>query len=186
MKMKLKILLTVMAMGLSTWAQDILDDVHPNYDLVTIRPAQANQDQNGSPLAVYPESGDGFDAPVVGMTWMEEGALMLVLTWRGDTGPRGEQVGDHPRDGRLWLISGVENDNRSDISGQLLADDFKDAHGVEYLDGEIYVCDIDRLVKLVDSDNDGFYETHQEVVDFPQYNGWFEYTFGLRYYDGLF
>lgn len=67
-----------------------------------------------------------------------------------------------------------------------VATGFKDAMGATVVDGDIYVGDIDRLIKLVDKDGDGFFETLQEVGKIPANGGWFEYAFRPVYKDNRF
>jgi hypothetical protein len=78
----------------------------------------------------------------------------------------------------MFLLSGVQGDNRDDISAFMVADNFLDAEGMITVDGEIYVLDIDRIVKMVDENEDGFYETHQEIGTFPYNFEWFGYAAG--------
>ncbi len=163
-------------------------ELHPDYNLQTIRPNQPNRDRNGNTVNVWGAENGEFSAPVVGMDWFDEDhTQLLVQSWRGDTGPYSNGLtGNHARNGRLWLLSNIRSNNRSEITGELIADDFKDAHGVKVVDGEIYVSDIDALYKLEDNNNDGFYETKVKIGDIPSYDGWFEYTFGLVYKEEKF
>jgi hypothetical protein len=162
------------------------EEIHPGYDLMTIRPFESNRDMYGNPVAVYPNS-EEFNAPVVGMAWHPDGDL-LILTWRGSSGPMAADgfTGDYQWHGRLFKLSGVYSNSREDIQGVMVADNFKDSHGITIVNREIYVGDIDRLVKLVDENGDGFYETHQLIGAIPHGNGWFEYTYGPVYRNGKF
>jgi hypothetical protein len=164
------------------------NELHPGYDLMTIRPLDPNMDRNGNIVNVYPHWGntDEFDAPVTGLAWAPDGDL-LVVTWRGTTGPYRDSddgramTGDHDRGGKLWKFSGIRGTDREDIQAELIADDFFDAHGIEVVDGEIYVLDLDRIVHLEDNNNDGFYETHETFGEVPYNYEWFGYAAGPVY-----
>ena len=90
-KMNIILLITAVFLGTSTAVQDYhgLDasEIHPGYDLMTIRPLDPNMDINGNIVDVYPETNE-FNAPTVGLAWDANGENLLVVTWRGSTGPR--------------------------------------------------------------------------------------------------
>jgi hypothetical protein len=145
--------------------------LHPGYTLMTIRP-------------------DSFRPAVAGMEFLPGGDL-LVLTWRGTTGPSTTQsgtgipmVGTRTGTGKLYRLTKVKGSDRGAITVTEVATGFRDAHGLTVVNGTVYVGDIHRVVKLVDNDGDGKYETQQEVGKLPSYNGWFEYAFGPVHKDG--
>lgn len=145
--------------------------LHPSYSLMTIRP-------------------DSFKPAVAGMEFMPNGDL-LVLTWRGSTGPQAThegtnipKVGTRTGEGKLYRLTNVKGTDRSAITVTEVAAGFKDAHGLTVVNGDIFVGDIDRVVKMVDKDGDGKYETKQEVGKLPSYDSWFEYAFGPVHKDG--
>ncbi|MEO7957530.1 MAG: hypothetical protein ABIW76_12655 [Fibrobacteria bacterium] len=145
--------------------------LHPGYTLMTLRPA-------------------GFEPKVAGLEFMPNGD-MLVLTWRGSTGPTATDPGTGiAKTGRrtgttqLYRVTNTKGTDLSAIKTTEIASGFKDAHGLCIVNGEIYVGDIDRIVKLVDKDGDGKYETQQEIGKLPSYDAWFEYAFGPVHKDG--
>ncbi len=145
--------------------------LHPGYDLVNIRPT-------------------GFEPKVCGLEFLPNGDL-LVLTWRGTTGPAGTSpagiptVSSYTGTTKLYRMSGVKGKDASAIKVTEVASGlFKDAHGLVVVDGSVYVGDIDRVVKMVDADGDGKYEAVKEIGKFPAYQGWFEYSFGPVHKNG--
>ncbi len=144
--------------------------LHPGYTLMGLRPA-------------------GFEPKVTGMDFMPNGD-MIVLTWRGQSGPgatRADGVAlTKSYDGapKLYRVTNTRGTDPSAIKYTEIGSGFKDAQGLCIVDGNIYVGDIDRVVKMVDKDGDGVYETQQEIGKIPSYMGWFEYSFGPVYKDG--
>jgi hypothetical protein len=158
------------ALGLGT-AAAVEVGLHPGYSLMTLRPA-------------------GFEPKVSGLEFMPNGD-MLVLTWRGSTGPHAndpatgiDKTGTRTGATHLYRVTNTQGNDLSAIKVTEIASGFKDAHGLCVVDGNIYVGDIDRVVKLVDKDGDGKYETQQELCKLPSYDGWFEYAFGPVHKDG--
>jgi hypothetical protein len=133
--------------------------LHPGFQLVKIRP-------------------DTFKPQVCALELLP-GGKMLVVTWRGSSYENGKF-------GEAFILEGIKGADASQATFRKIATGFKDAMGAAVVNGEIYIGDIDRIVKLVDKDGDGVYETHQEVGKLPAYGGWFEYSFGPVYKDGKF
>ena len=148
--------------------------LHPGYSLTTIRPVS-------------------FEPQVSGLAFLPNGDL-LVLTWRGDQGPRGPDntstgtavptVGIRDGEGKLYRLTNVKGSDRTAIKVTQVAGGLKDPMGLCVVGNDVYVGDIDRVVKMVDADGDGKYESTFEVGKLPSYNGWFEYSFGPVYKDG--
>jgi hypothetical protein len=144
--------------------------LHPGYTLMGLRPT-------------------GFQPQVTGMDFMPNGD-MIVLTWRGQSGP-----GSTRSDGvaltqaytgttKLYRLTNTQGTDFNAIKVTEIGSGFKDAQGLCIVDSQIYVGDIDRVVKMVDKDGDGKYETQQEIGKIPSYMGWFEYSFGPVYKGG--
>lgn len=133
--------------------------LHPGYTLVKIRP-------------------DAFKPQVCALELLPGGKL-LVVTWRGSSAANGKV-------GEAFIMEGIKGKDASGVTFRKVATGFKDAMGAVVVDGSIYVGDIDRIVKLVDKDGDGVFETLQEVGKLPAYGGWFEYAFGPVYKEGRF
>lgn len=148
--------------------------LHPGYSLMTLRPA-------------------GFSPQVSGLEFLPDGDL-LVQTWRGNQGPRGPEdmstgaavptVGVRDGEGKIYRLSGVGGTDRAAIKVTQVAGGFKDPMGLCVVGKDVYVGDIDRIVKLVDADGDGRYESSVEIGKLPSYDGWFEYSFGPVHRNG--
>lgn len=145
---------------------DIETALHPGYDVMTLRPTD-------------------FKPMVGGLEFLPDGRL-LVLTWRGNLGPEKPLMDPYSAYGALYAVSGAGQSDPSALKVAKIADGFKDAFGVLYVQGSIYVGDIDRLIKLEDQDGDGYYETKRTFAQLPAYNGWFEFAFGPVFKDGRF
>ncbi len=145
-------------------------DLHPGYSIMTLRPT-------------------GFEPQVSGMDFMPNGD-MIVLTWRGTSGPGGQNSSGiqvttaYTGTTRLYRVTNTKGSDPTAITVTEIASGFKDAQGLCIVNGEIYVGDVDRIVKMVDKDKDGKYEEMLEIGKIPSYMGWFEYSFGPVHKDG--
>ncbi|HKP95229.1 MAG TPA: hypothetical protein VJ385_05675 [Fibrobacteria bacterium] len=144
--------------------------LHPGYTLMSLRPA-------------------GFEPMVSGMDFLPNGD-MVVLTWRGESGPSAKNAAgiivtkEYSGTTRLYRVANTKGSSTGAITYKEIASGFKDAQGLCVVNGDIYVGDIDRVVKMVDKDGDGVFEEKREIGKLPSYMGWFEYSFGPVYKDG--
>ncbi len=147
--------------------------LHPGYTVMTIRP-------------------DSFKPQVTGMEFLPNGDL-LVETWRGTTGPNandnstGQDIpitGTRTGEGKLYRLTNVKGTDRNAITVTEVAKGFHDAMGLCVVGNDVYVGDIDRVLKLVDANGDGVYESSVEIGKIPSYHAWFEYAFGPVHKDG--
>ncbi len=139
-----------------------LDGVNPAYDLVNLRPA-------------------GFEPKVTGLEWM--GDDLLVLTWGDDDGDPSSVTAA----GEVWKLSGVKDaDDPADVTRTLIATELREPMGIKVVEGEIYVSEKHRLVKLLDPGQDGTYEGRDEIATWPFDGNFHEFAFGLLYKDGFF
>lgn len=168
---------TCQAPGVSTQGEHY--GKNPGWDLITIRPC-------------------GFQPMVAGMEFMPNGDL-LILTWRGQTGPRadgtpptvasyGTTTKGLPTKARTLfrLSKDVRGRDNAAVTFKEVGDEswFKDPQGLVRVGNDLYVGDLHQIVKLVDANNDGTYESVQKIGDLPDGHGWFEYTFGPVHKDG--
>lgn len=148
------------ALALPVRSQTITDPGfgrHPSYAIATIRPTS-------------------FQPQVCGMDFLPNGD-MVVVTWKGSSTPMWQSNGG--KWGQAYLLEGVDGPDREAIKVTRIADGFKDAMGVVTVGGDIYVGDVDRIVKLTNKDGAGMYQGKQEIGKFPSSSdGWFEYSFG--------
>ena len=139
-----------------------LAGVNPAYDLVNLRPA-------------------GFEPKVTGLEWM--GDDLLVLTWGDDDGDPSSVTAA----GEVWKLSGVKDaDDPADVTRTLIATELREPMGIKVVEGEIYVSEKHRLVKLLDPAQDGTYEGRDEIATWPFDGNFHEFAFGLLYKDGFF
>ena len=155
--------------GYATHGPDV--GLHPGYTLMTLRPT-------------------GFEPAVAGMDFLPNGD-MLILTWRGTSGPSAKDpvtgmlmTGTRTGTPKLYRVTNTKGNDQTAIAVTEVATGFKDAQGLCVVNGTVYVGDIDRIVKLVDKDGNGKYEDMVEIGKIPSYSGWFEYSFGPVHKDG--
>ncbi|MDB5103267.1 MAG: hypothetical protein JWP91_956 [Fibrobacteres bacterium] len=147
--------------------------LHPGYSIMTIRP-------------------DSFKPAVTGMEFLPNGDL-LVQTWRGTSGPSatdnstGQDIpitGTRTGEGKLYRLTNVKGTDRAAITVTEVAAGFHDAMGLCVVGNDVYIGDVDRVLKLVDANGDGKYESSVEIGKIPSYHAWFEYAFGPVHKDG--
>ncbi len=133
-----------------------LTGVHPNYDLVNLRPA-------------------GFEPKVTGMDWFSDGRLAL-LTWGGsnDSGTSS--------DGEVYILDDVTGSTGPDeVSLKKVAGGLKEPMGLKIVDGVVYVSEKDQLTRLVDTNGDEVTDDYQSVATWPYGGNFHEFAFGLLY-----
>src|SRR3712207_86763 len=139
-----------------------LDGLNPAYNLVNLRPA-------------------GFEPKVTGLEWM--GNDLLVLTWGDDDGDPASVT----EAGEVWKLSGVKTaTDPSTITRVKLAEGLKEPQGIKVVDGEIYISEKHRLVKLTNANAAGLYTGRQQIATWPFDDNFHEFAFGLLYKDGYF
>ncbi len=155
-----------MLLAVSVMAQNRLGQ-HPGYQLVS-----------------YPL--DDFNMGITGMDFLPDGR-MVISTYRGDTAKSYENIMfGRETFGQVYLVENIQGDP-SEVTHSLIADGFIDAMGVEVVEGDIYIGDINRIIKLVDSDGDGFYENKETVGELPAGDdASLTYSYGPVYKDGYF
>jgi hypothetical protein len=141
--------------------------IHPGYQLVDI------------PLK-------SFNKGFAGMALLPDGK-MVAVTYRGTMDKPGYLTTPFKRSnfGQVYLLENLQGDP-SGVKQTLIADSLLDAMGVCVVEGQIYIGELDKILKLQDKDGDGKYETKQVIGDFPAKDGYFEYAFGPVFKDGYF
>ncbi|MEZ4775231.1 MAG: PA14 domain-containing protein [Bacteroidia bacterium] len=134
-----------------------LKDVHPAFDLATIRPSS-------------------FEPKVGGMDFLPDGKL-VVSTWD----PEGSiYVLDH-------IAESVAQGNPELVTVKRIAKGLAEPLGVKVVEGEIYVLQKQELTHLIDHNGDGMIDEYRTVCNGWRVSANFhEFAFGLVYKDGYF
>jgi len=144
-----------------------------------IHPLARGRPGDGMPLdAVHPGYNlmtvrpEGFEPKVGGMDFLPDGRL-VICTW--------------DKDGAVWLLSGVEGNDRAAITARRLAAGLAEPLGLCVVDGRIFVLQKQELTEILDHDNDGIADEYRCVCNDWSVSGNFhEFAFGLVYADGAF
>ncbi len=137
-----------------------LVDVHPGWDLTTIRPA-------------------GFEPKVGAMCFMPDGRLVIGTFDPLQRDDRELPDIDSKEPDRLYAILNWDSEDQSEIEVVEIATDLYEPTGLCVVDGELYVAHRKRVERLLDLDNDGYFETHELVAE--GWEGWnyHQFAFGL-------
>jgi glucose/arabinose dehydrogenase len=137
-----------------------LIDVHPGWDLSTIRP-------------------EGFEPKVGAMCFLPDGRLVIGTfdpLQRDDTSLPDI---DSKEPDTLYAILNWDSEDPSEIQVVEIATDLYEPTGLCVVDGELYVAHRKRVERLRDLNNDGYFETHELVAE--GWEGWnyHQFVFGL-------
>lgn len=134
-----------------------LNDVHPSFDLATIRPSW-------------------FEPKVGGMDFLPNGKL-LVSTWD----PEGSVfLLDN-------IQKSLEQNNPEIITVKRIAKGLAEPLGLKVVDGEIYVLQKQELTQLIDHNGDEIIDEYRTVCnDWKVSANFHEFAFGLVYKEGYF
>lgn len=141
-----------------------LESVHPAFEVTTIRP-------------------DDFRPQVGGLDLGPDGTLYLATFPPNQNGWH-DGLRTVP-DGEVWAIDNP-NAPRDQITPRLVAKGLHEPAGLVMLDdGRLFVSQRYEITRLVDQDDDGFYETHITVADGWGADNYHDFTFGLLERDGF-
>jgi cytochrome c len=142
-----------------------------------IRPLDRGSPGDGQPLVdVHPSLDlatvrpEGFEPKVGGIAWLPDGK-MLVSTWDAT--------------GAVYVLDGVEQDDRSKITLKRFAAGLAEPLGLATVGSRIFVLQKQELTELVDRDQDGVADEYRCLA-----SGWnvtanfHEFAFGLVAKDG--
>jgi cytochrome c len=137
-----------------------------------VRPLDRGSPGDGLPLVgVHPSLDlatirpEGFEPKVGGLAWLPDGRL-LVSTWDSA--------------GCVYVLDGVQGDDRSKITVQRFASGLAEPLGIATVEDRIFVLQKQELTELVDRDHDGVADEYRCVA-----SGWnvtanfHEFAFGL-------
>lgn len=144
--------------GQSVYAiMDVTNQMHPGWSGTIIHPAS-------------------FSAHITGIDFVKNGDMIVSSCC---VGPGDSEDG-------IYQLGNVTGNDANAVTVKKIASGFMHGmcHGIKVVNGDIYAVDAARVVKLVDANGDGVYETLQTICDFPWGDQNFEYTFGMEYLNG--
>ena len=121
-----------------------LDRLHPGWDLIEIRPTTSS-----------PRS--------AALAFRHDGKLLVGTFEPNQSG----QYSDAIHDGEIWLLDGVQGNDRSKVTRKRIAGDLQEPLGMTTVGKDIYVSTRKAILKLVDDNGDDIID-RKEVVG----SGW--------------
>jgi hypothetical protein len=142
-----------------------LIDVHPAYDLTTIRP-------------------EGFEPKVGAMCFLPDGRLIVGTFDPLQRDDRALPDIDSKPPDKLYAILNWDAEDQSEIEVVEIATDLYEPSAMCVHEGELYVAHRKKVERLRDLDNDGYFETHELIAD--GWEGWnyHQFVFGLTPHNG--
>ena len=124
------------------FARTPMENVHPGYNLYTIRP-------------------DDFEPPTTGLAFNSKGELLITTYHIGDGH-------NYQMPGEVYLLRGTEGTDRSNIQVIEFANGFQDPMGLFISNDSVYVVSRGAVTVLFDDDGDGAKHTRYRPVSFLQ------------------
>lgn len=142
-----------------------LTGVHPGWDISTIRP-------------------DGFEPKVGAMCFLPDGRLAVGIFDPLQRDDRALPDIDSKPPDVLLAISNHDAPNPKDITVEEIATDLYEPTALCVYEGNLYVAHRKKVERLLDTDNDGYYETHELIAE--GWEGWnyHQFVFGLLPHNG--
>jgi len=136
-----------------------LTEIHPAYQLIDLRP-------------------NGFYPGVMGIDFFSNGKMALLHYGGLKKYSESRQFA-----GKLYIIDGVTGDSPH-LTYTLAVDSLEDPAGMTIVDDEVYISGGNKLLKLVDSDNDQIIEEKQVIYSDDEPHGRHSFYFGLIHHEG--
>ena len=142
-----------------------LTGVHPGWDLSTIRP-------------------EGFEPKVGAMCFLPDGRLAIGTFDPLQRDDRSLPDIDSKEPDKLYAILNWDAEDQSKIEVVEIATDLYEPSALCVHEGELYVAHRKKVERLVDTDGDGYFETHELIAD--GWEGWnyHQFVFGLLPHNG--
>lgn len=139
--------------------------VHPGWDLSTIRP-------------------EGFEPKVGAMCFLPDGRLVIGTFDPLQRDDRSLPDIDSKEPDKLYAILNWDAEDQSEIEVVEIATDLYEPSALCVFEDELYVAHRKRVEKLLDTDNDGYFETHELIAE--GWEGWnyHQFVFGLLPHNG--
>lgn len=144
---------------------------HPGFDLTLARP-------------------DNFYPSVAGMDFLPDGKLVLVTLVEGTAykgSGKGARVGQGK--GKVYLLEGVDNPDRSRITVKEFGAEFMNPLGIKVVQGRIFVVHQHGITELTDANGDGRVDAQKILSTFPEATvegNCCTWVHGLVHKDGFF
>ncbi len=170
-----------------------LTEVHPGWDLMTIRPTDFVKTQNE-------RNYDEFTYGISAMDFLSDGRL-VAATYFCERYVPGD-LGLHADPLSIFILDGVQGDDRDEISTVEIPVGFRDMHGLEVINDTIYVLHKQKITRCVDGGGDAW--TCASIWDVPDYltvdqnhdlaqaeklpgmGQFHQFNFGMPYKEGFF
>jgi hypothetical protein len=150
--------------------------------LAAFVPAQITRQHPGYQLVDIPLA--NFNSGITGMDFLPDGR-MVITTYRGDTSKAAGGVAfGRTTWGQAYIIENIQG-APSGVKHTQIADQFIDAMGVKVVNGDIYIGEINRIIKLKDADGDGLFETKETVAELSPDDANLAYSYGPIHKDGF-
>jgi glucose/arabinose dehydrogenase len=142
-----------------------LTGVHPGWNLTTIRP-------------------EGFEPKVGAMCFLPDGRLVIGTFDPLQRDDRSLPDIDSKDPDKLYAILNWDAADQSEIEVVEIATDLYEPSALCVHEGELYVAHRKKVERLRDTDNDGYFETHELIAE--GWEGWnyHQFVFGLTPHNG--
>ncbi|MBO6740487.1 MAG: DUF1080 domain-containing protein [Phycisphaerales bacterium] len=142
-----------------------LTGVHPGWDLTTIRP-------------------EGFEPKVGAMCFLPDGRLAVGTFDPLQRDDRSLPDIDSKEPDKLYAILNWDAEDQTEIEVVEIATDLYEPSAMCVHEGELDVAHRKKVERLRDTDNDGYFETHELIAE--GWEGWnyHQFVFGLTPYNG--
>ena len=140
-------------------------DVHPGWELTTIRP-------------------QGFEPMIGAMTFASDGRLIVGTFNPLQRDDRTLPDIESKKPDKLFALTGVTSGDPANVRVAVCADGLFEPAGLCAVGDDLYVSHRREITRLRDVDRDGFYETHETVASGWEAWNYHQFTFGLVHRDG--
>ncbi len=140
-------------------------DVHPAWTLSTIRPP-------------------GYEPKVGAMAFLPDGRLVIGTFDPLQRDDRELPDIESKQPDALYALANLDAGDPAEITRTKIASDLYEPTGLCVVDGVLYVANRRGVERLLDTDDDGFFETHQIVGQGWEAWNYHQFAFGLIHRDG--
>ncbi len=139
-------------------------DVHPGWTLSTIRPP-------------------GYEPKVGAMAFLPDGRLVIGTFDPLQRDDRELPDIESKEPDALYALANLDADDPTQITRTRIASDLYEPTGLCVVEGVLYVANRRGVERLLDTDDDGFFETHQIIGQGWEAWNYHQFAFGLLHRD---